>query len=163
MPIVSQTTDIKNYGRYDDGVYDDGLFPESIPSSTEMLVGSTVKYFYELKFYAFDAAYDIYAEWSLTDEALKSEISRIEALFEELKGNRTNYDFAEVERGNFTCFVMHKKGTSPFEIPSGELPASGYHYTVFAYDEDNGRVRYIVTDCIDMVDDTVPYHLKLDW
>ena len=157
-PFDSYTIDIANYGKYDDIVSDDGLFPDSIPSKESLKDGSMLTYYYHHT-YCFDPTYDIYAEWYLTEDALDKEIARIENLFESFENNEW-LESAVVEHGDFVCYILHEKGSPIFE----ELDDCfhGFDYKIFAYNKSTGQVRYIVTYCMDIVDD-IPYYLKLDW
>ena len=157
-PFDSYTTDIKNYGKYDEIVRDDGLFPDSVPSKESLKEGYKLTYYYHHT-YSLDPAYDIYAEWYLTEYALAKEITRIENLFKSFENDEW-LESAVVEHGDFICYILHEKGSPIFE-PLEDCFYS-FDYKIFAYNQETGQVRYIVTYCMDIVDET-PYYLKLVW
>lgn len=162
LPVESHTTDIKNYGCYDSCVDDDGLFPDAPHPAEDMREGSDSTYYYNVT-YTMDPAYDIYAEWVLKDDSFNKEVARMKALFKsyvESEEEAEWYDFATVEKGGFTCLVKYEKGTPLLE--KLEDDSHSYKYTIFAYNRESGQVRYIVTYCMDIVDEE-PYYLKLNW
>jgi len=99
----------------------------------------------------FCETYDIYAEWPLKKEAFDAEVSRVRALYE---NSAEKYDI--VQRGNYTCFFAYD-GDAPFEEAT-----DNYTYYIFAFDEQNLIVRYIL--CISLENGVdQPYYLSLDW
>ena len=100
---------------------------------------------------AMDYTYDIYAEWPLEKEEFDKEVVRVQALYESQSS-----DYITVQKGNYTCFFLYD-GSPPFE----EVTDS-YTYFIFAFDEQNLIVRYIMCDSLENGVDQ-PYYLSLDW
>ncbi len=72
-PVVSHTTDIENYGIYDDGVTNHAHFPDEI---TDEMTPIAYNYFYDV---SWDWAYEVYFEVRLTDEAYAAERAKYES------------------------------------------------------------------------------------
>lgn len=72
-PVVSHTTDIENYGIYDDGVTNHAHFPEEI---TDDMTPLAYNYFYDV---SWDWAYEVYFETRLTDAAYAAERAKYES------------------------------------------------------------------------------------
>ena len=98
-----------------------------------------------------DYTYDIYAEWPLEKEEFDKEVARVQALYESQSS-----DYVTVQKGDYTCFFLYD-GNPPFE----EVTDS-YTYFIFAFDEQNLIVRYIMCDSLENGVDQ-PYYLSLDW
>lgn len=98
---------------------------------------------------SWDYTYDIIAEWPLEEEDFHAEVSRVAAVFAER-------EYMTMEKGGYTCLIVHT-GNPPFEQVTGS-----YTYCIFAYDEENLRVRYIYCDSLDDGADQ-PAYLQLDW
>lgn len=160
----SETSDIVNYRRFDtdclanrDTFFQD-LFPlwphyfvnEVQPDGSLETVYLDAHYYYR-NLPAMDYTYDIYAEWPLEKEEFDKEVARVQALYE----SRAS-DYIIVQKGNYTCFFWYS-GDPPFE----EVTDS-YTYYIFAFDEQNLIVRYIMCDSLENGADQ-PYYLSLDW
>lgn len=102
-----------------------------------------------------DYTYDIYAEWPLEKEAFDKEVTRVKALYDNC-ATEHNRDYVIMEKGSYTCLISYK-GNSPFEAVTGS-----YTYYIFAYDNENLVVRYILCDSLENGADQ-PYYLSLDW
>ncbi len=160
----SETSDIRNYRRFDTNClanrapFFQDLFPlwphyfvnEEQPDGRWETVYLDAHYLYR-NLPAWDYTYDIFAQWPLEKEEFDKEVSRVQALYE----NRTKeYDI--IQRGKYTCFFAYD-GAPPFEEAT-----DSYTYYIFAFDEQNLTVRYIMCDSLeDGVDQ--PYYLSLDW
>lgn len=102
-----------------------------------------------------DYTYDIYAEWPLEKEAFDKEVTRVKALYDNC-ATEHNRDYVIMEKGSYTCLISYK-GNSPFEAVT-----DSYTYYIFAYDNENLVVRYILCDSLENGADQ-PYYLSLDW
>lgn len=97
----------------------------------------------------FDYTYDIYAEWTLEEKDFQEEIIRVTKLAE-----RDGY--TKVEKGDYKCIFFYG-GYSAFKEET-----DNYDYLMFAYNEENNRVRYIYC-CSLQNGSEQPYYLSLDW
>ena len=150
----SETSDILNYRKFDKDcpANRDSFFQDLFPIwphyyNDEM---DKVHYLYR-KLPAMDYTYDIYAEWPLKKEEFDKEVSRVKALYESQAEN-----YVTIQKGNYTCLFLYY-GDPPFETAT-----DNYGYTIFAYDEHNLVVRYIMCDSLENGVDQ-PYYLSLDW
>lgn len=145
----SETTDILNYRRFDADCLANrhSFFQDLFPTWPHY---SDAHYLYR-NLPAMDYTYDIYAEWPLEKEQFDKEVSRVQALYE---GDDRNY--VTVQKGNYTCLILYH-GDFPFQ----EVTDS-YTYYIFAYDETNLIVRYIICDSLENGADQ-PFYLSLDW
>lgn len=160
----SETSDIRNYRRFDTDClanrssFFQDLFPiwphyfvnEKQPDGSWETVYLDAHYHYR-NLPAMDYTYDIYAEWPLEKEEFDREVSRVQALYESQEG-----DYVTIQKGNYTCFFLYD-GNPPFE----EVTDS-YTYFIFAFDERNLTVRYIMCDSLENGADQ-PFYLSLDW
>ena len=160
----SETSDIRNYRRFDVDClanrysFFQDLFPiwphyfvneEQADGSWET-VYLDAHYFYR-NTPAMDYTYDIYAEWPLEKAEFVQEVARVQALYESRASG-----YITVQKGNYTCFFLYN-GDPPFE----EVTDS-YTYYIFAFDEQNLTVRYILCDSLENGVDQ-PFYLSLDW
>ena len=160
----SETSDIRNY-RYLDidclanrSSFFQDLFPiwphyfvnEKQPDGSWETVYLDAHYYYR-NLPAMDYTYDIYAEWPLEKDEFDKEVSRVQALYEDQSRN-----YAIVQKGDYTCFFLYD-GNPPFE----EVTDS-YTYYIFAFDEQNLTVRYLVCSSLENGIDQ-PFYLSLDW
>ena len=160
----SETSDIRNYRRFDTDClanrssFFQDLFPiwphyftnEKQPDGSWETVYLDAHYYYR-NLPAMDYTYDIYAEWPLEKEEFDKEVARVQALYESQSS-----DYVTVQKGDYTCFFLYD-GNPPFE----EVTDS-YTYFIFAFDEQNLIVRYIMCDSLENGVDQ-PYYLSLDW
>ena len=160
----SETSDIRNYRRFDTDClanrssFFQDLFPiwphyftsEKQPDGSLETIYLDAHYYYR-NLPAIDYTYDIYAEWPLEKEEFDKEVARVQALYES-----ESSDYITVQKGNYTCFFLYD-GSPPFE----EVTDS-YTYYIFAFDEQNLIVRYIMCDSLENGEDQ-PYYLSLDW
>ena len=167
MPVDSYTVDIDNYRKFDSIVDNktemENLLPDSIPSDSELLSDGSVKYYYNFCPLALDYGYDIYAEWKLTDDALAEEIERVSFLFEEYASGKSGFKNQRVEKfekGNYVCYAKYIDGITPFD--GYVMDSHSYYYLIFAYNENDGTVRYIESYCQDTVEES-PYFRSLEW
>lgn len=112
--------------------------------------------------------YDVYAEWTVDQEKLQSEIARAEALFASgLYGFHFDNGIQRVETENFTClFSVDPMRQTPRGEPSApfrQMARSHYCYAIFAWNEETGRVRYCVGNYFIGRDPMEPYYLSLEW
>ena len=170
IPSCSETTNIINYRKFDKGCLANrnSKFQELFPvwyespqktvlqdDSTYTTVERDVKYYYRY-FEGMDYTYDIYAEWPLEKDKFTEEVNRVRALYQEWEDN-SEVPYIEVKKGSYNCLFWHYYGTPPFEPVD-----DSYTYYIFAYDEENMRVRYIMCDSLENGVDQ-PYYLQLDW
>ena len=147
-PAYSMTTDIKDYMMLDSWVergYGEeirNLFPEEIPTvateTTDKLYTDspfTTRYFYKYSC-DFDQLVDIVAEWVLPTKE-----------FEEAKSEAYNKAEKEVPKGDWICLYY---------------PSASDDYFIFAYNENERKVRYIASTAIG-VRPGYPYYEMLDW
>ena len=166
MPVTvsscSHTTDFRNYRDLDPECLANRsmLFQELFPTwphyfeNVKQPDGSWEDVYLDASYYymytnSWDYTYDIIAEWPLPEEEFHAEVERVQAIFAE-RGHTV------MEKGNYTCLIVH------YGSPLFEEVTTSYTYYIFAYDEENLRVRYI---CCDSLDDGAdqPYYLQLDW
>ena len=160
----SETTDIGNYRRLDvhclanrDSFFQD-LFPvwphyfvnEKQPDGSWETVYLDAHYYYRYLSFM-DYTYDIYAQWPLEKEEFDKEVARVKELYD-----TKAKDYQTVQKGSFTCFFKYY-GDPPFQEVS-----DNYTYYIFAYDETNQIVRYILCDSLENGVDK-PIYLSLDW
>lgn len=164
----SETNDIRNYRRLDTdcfanraSFYQD-LFPiwphyfvnQEQPDGSWKDVYLDAHYYYR-NLPAWDYTYDIYAEWPLEKEEFDKEVARVQALYESC-ATEYNRTYEIIEKGPYTCLFAYD-GDTPFEAET-----NSYTYYIFAYDETNLVVRYIMCDSLENGADQ-PYYLSLDW
>ena len=149
----SETSDIHDYRRFDTDCpanrYD--FFQDLFP---EWQHYSDARYYY-CKRPAMDYTYDIYAQWSLEKEDFNREVARVKALYES-ESNEPARTYEVIQKGNYTCLFWYTG-----DVPFTEVTDS-YIYYIFAYDEENFTVRYILCDSLENGADQ-PYYLSLDW
>lgn len=166
----SETTDIYNYRKFDSECLANrsdkfqALFPTWYvnpkkdiinPDGTYSTINNDVKYYYRY-LHAVDYTYDIYAEWPLEKDKFSEEVKRVKALYQEWEDN-SNVPYVEVKKGAYNCLFWYYYCSPPFEPVD-----NNYTYYIFAYDEENMRVRYIMCDSFENGVDQ-PYYLQLDW
>ena len=158
----SETSDISAYRRFD---------PDSLAARSPLLqdlfplwapVEGDRQYHYR-DLPGFDPTYDVYAEWSLNQEAFEKEIERASSVLEAHPSE--NYDLLTIQKGSWTCLFCSYKGYAPFTT-HGDDPFepvhSSYDYTIFAYDAARNRVRYL--DGYSLEDGYYqPYYLQINW
>ena len=141
----SETSDIKNYKKFDSYVeIDQGinkLLPQEVPQSAQ-----DISYYYRHA-YCFDPDYDIYVEWTLPKEEYLKEKERVMSLFKEQ--DRKDLD----KEDEFTSYVI-SADDSDFE--------SRYYYLIFEYSDDTNSVRYICSYCMDNAVDMTPYFMTIN-
>ena len=155
----SETHDYSHYLEFDEmiPVSSDNMeyaFFATKPRFYEIIDGKKVesgKYFYR-NLPRWNYTYDIYAEWSVTQEELESELARVNELFEKKTGGKR----VNIQNGTYMCVILYY-GQEPFKPVS-----DNYTYFIFAYDETDLRVRYVLCDSLEHGDDQ-PYYLELDW
>ena len=160
----SETTDFEEYRDIDaDCLANKDLFFQELfpiwPHYFENVIQSNGNWetvyldahYYYRYFRVMDYTYDIYAQWPLEEEAFNKEVDRVRELFE---AKRPNYE--TIQKGNYICFFAYN-GDPPFEKVT-----DSYTYYIFAYDEANLVVRYILCDSLENGADQ-PYYLSLEW
>lgn len=148
----SETSNHHNYRQFDsccminrDSIAQD-LFPPWPTYSAD------IQYYYSLSEGVFGAACDVYAQWSLEEDAFAAEVSRVQNLYETTAENDITH--STLPFGGYTCLVLCS-GSPPFEAATGD-----YTYYIFAYNERNQSVRYIYS--YSEVGGQ-PYYLSLEW
>ncbi len=173
-PVESLTTDMKNYGKIDEietSVFKNSFYNELFPTVSgggvrvkDKWTYPDTKYFYRCRG-SFDFTIDIFAEWSLKEDRFIEEVERVKKLYsayelldeeEDKKDYIEYYKYTELQKGNYKCLIRYTGG-----IPFAEEEDS-YYYFIFAYDEVNLRVRYILSYSLENGADQ-PYYLELDW
>ena len=164
----SETSDIRNYRKLDtdcfanrDSFFQD-LFPiwphyfinEKHPDDSYKIVYLDAHYYY-CKRPAMDYTYDIYAQWPLEKERFEHEVARVQALFNS-HATEHNRQYVTLQKGTYTCLIAYS-GDMPFEKVT-----NSYTYYIFAYDETNLTVRYIMCDSLENGAHQ-PYYLTLTW
>lgn len=176
MNIVShsETTDFKNYRNFDPDCLANrsSFFQELFPAwphyfeNQRQADGSYEAVYLDAHYLyrnlpAMDYTYDIYAEWPLEQEEFREEVDRVTKLYEEEQqtiGKNSDYPYiTTVKKGNYTCLIYGYSGSPVFEEVAGS-----YTFYIFAYDEKNLRVRYILCDSLENGCDQ-PYYLSLPW
>ncbi len=170
---MSRTTDIRNYREFDADcwVNKDSMFQDMFPLWPNYFddvkqedgewetVYLDTSYLYQYM-PGWGDTFDVYAEWPLEKEEFDEEVARVKAVFEErapAEENRTEWrNYITVQKGTYTCLIIYY-GEKPFERVSYD-----YEFYIFAYDEQNLRVRYIYCKSDDDGYDQ-PYYLSLDW
>lgn len=155
-PVYSETQDPKNYMILgDEEAYAptlQKLFPTGIPASgvtEESLWDPPVEFLDTTKYYYFrgdfiDPSFEIYAQWELPGEKMEEERQRLTAAFD-------GYELETEQRGSWNC--LH------FEDP---MPGRSYDYLFFAWNEEQGLVRYVAAYAMDQYEKG-PMFLELDW
>lgn len=162
-PYYSETEDTAHYmilGTMEHAKMGDALellFPQRIPQEALGQFGQptpeTTRYynFVEKQDYK---VFELYAQWELSDEALKAEKARI---LEDL----SEYAMTESRTGEWV--IWSYSGSDPallLENPTPEKQIS-YSYLFFAFHEKTGMVRYVASYC-EFGGDR-PGFLALDW
>lgn len=164
----SETSDIRNYRRLDVDClanrysFYQELFPkwphyfvnEKQPDGHWETVYLDAHYYYCSR-PAIDYTYDIFAQWPLEKDAFDKEVARVKELFENYAVDQY-YTYDIVQKENYTCLVLYN-GDPPFKQVT-----NSYTYYIFAYDEVNMLVRYLLCDSLENGADQ-PYYLTLDW
>lgn len=170
----SETTDILNYRDFDGDciINRSAFFAKFLPTwphyfdhvyneegeLEEIWLDASYLYRYT---YSWDYTYDVYAEWPyLTQEEFDEEVARVTALFKSTERAQQEPDedfgYVTLQKGNWTCLVLYS-GQEPFVAVD-----QSYYYSIFAYDPDALRVRYVYCDSLENGADQ-PYYLELDW
>lgn len=165
----SITENIKNYRKLDaDCLANNSMFyQELFPSWPRYFTtekdenGELVTTYLDSKYYyrylvGFDYTYDIYAEWPLEKDDFDKEVLRVQNLYSEYSTDGCIYE--TIKKGDYVClFRYYSKYSTPFEAVN-----DNYSYWIFAYNEENLRVRYIYCDSLENGVDQ-PYYLSLEW
>lgn len=165
----SITENIKNYRKLDaDCLANNSMFyQELFPSWPRYFTtekdenGEWVTKYLDSKYYyrylvGFDYTYDIYAEWPLEKDDFDKEVLRVQNLYSEYSTD--GYIYETIKKGDYVClFRYYSKYSTPFEAVN-----DNYSYWIFAYNEENLRVRYIYCDSLENGAEQ-PYYLNLDW
>lgn len=166
-PVGSFTTDMENYRKideYESKVCNNSFYNELFPIMPQGAVSENDKNYPDSDYYyrciaSFDFTIDIYAEWSLDEAEFYKEVDRVKRLYtayEMLDSDEMNYLYNEQQKGEYTCLIRYD-GSNPFAQEEDD-----YYYFIFAYDENNLRVRYIL--CYSGENGAEqPYYLQLDW
>ncbi|MEE1281035.1 MAG: MerR family transcriptional regulator [Acutalibacteraceae bacterium] len=158
----SETTSFRNYRDFDTDCFANRnlKFQELFPTfphyfeNEKQNDGSYKTVYLDSKYYYryiedFDYTYDIYAEWTLEENAFQEEIIRVTELAE-----RDGY--TAFEKGDYKCIFLYG-GYSAFKEAT-----DNYDYLIFAYNKEDNRVRYI--HCCSLQNGSEqPYYLSLDW
>lgn len=151
----SETYDIRHYLDFDaDCTIGRGsLFRELFPTWPHYS-GSTYLY---RNLPAVDYTYDVYAEWSLSNEEYAAETKRASDIMRDEAIKNTGYlNYSKIEKGDFMCLILYD-GNEPFTEAT-----ANYYYLIFAYNDKTNTVRYICCDSLENGVDQ-PYYLNLKW
>ena len=170
----SETTDLQNYLRLDPecaanrNVFFHEMFPSEHPCLEYVIESRSNAHWRDAYYYYrysldrdhyFYYTYDIYAEWPLEKWEYKNEVNRVKELFDEKAADeeyKSKLDYMTIQKGSYECMIFYS-GDKPFEKAT-----DNYTYYIFAYDEENLKVRYIYCDSLENGVDQ-PYYLSLDW
>ena len=167
-PVQSFTTDINNYrilDEYKSTGYSNSFYNELFPyvpggaiRENDKWVYPNSKYYYRCRA-AFDFTVDLYAEWPLDEGKFNKEVERVKKLYQAYKTLDADDEYhkhTEINKGNYTCLIRYYGGT-PFDNVEDD-----YEYFIFAFDEENLRVRYIFCHSEENGAEQ-PYYLELEW
>ena len=163
---MSETTDIKHYMDLDVGC--------NLHWSNELEIFPHFAHEYSdpVYYYRHDASmlmYDVYAEWeTYDDEELRSEIARAEELF---ASGKYGFHFANgmfrMQTDNWQLIMcvepMQVTPDSEPNAPFRQMTKQYYNYTIFAWNEETGRVRYCHGEYFFGPTPCEPYYLSLEW
>lgn len=169
LVVKSETADIRNYRKFDaeclanqDRVFQD-FFPLQAHyfENVRQANGEWKAIYLDSKYYysywtPWDYTYDVYAEWTLAEQAYYEEVERVRVLFERFKIENSCYKYTEAETERYTCWILYT------EDPPFQKATDNYNYVIFAFDESQYRVRYIYCDSLENGVDQ-PYYLELEW
>jgi len=144
--VYSETTDVDDYLAFDRGpsyYASDSInkiFPARIPVDAR---GENCTYYYN---YAniVESKYEIVAQWSLKAHDYEAEKKRIAYLHPAAP---------VIQHGDYTCVVVEG-------MKNGEWGYTSMKILLFAYNDNEKTVRYIVRDDIESLE---PYFASLDW
>ena len=155
----SETDDFANYRMLDVscGATRNGIFQELFPTNVNRYDGTALnaEYYYRYANGFLAISYDIYAQWSISQEELVREVERVRTLFESKQEGR--HEFTELTRGSYKCLML-SYGCEPFTDAS---EVTVYNHFIFAYDEESCTVRYV--NSYTEGGGGCPYYLGLDW
>jgi len=167
----STTTNITYYLEMEGRVRESEIFPRWAKTSAYFedengelkSMDTGAKYYYHYT-YGFDDSYDIYAEWTLPKNEFADEIGRQREIFKARQENSVlnngNRLVTVIDHGNYHCLCSYsgnKRNSMPFDEQT-----DNYSCSIFAYDEEKCRVRYI--DSYSLQNGTYePYYIQLDW
>ena len=155
----SETDDFANYRMLDVtcGATTSGIFQELFPTNVNRYDGTALnaEYYYRYANDFLAISYDIYAQWSISQEELMREVERVRTLFESKQEGR--HEFTELTRGSYKCLML-SYGCEPFTDAS---EVAVYNHFIFAYDEESCTVRYV--NSYTEGGGGCPYYLGLDW
>ncbi len=162
---VSKTENIDNYLLLDRYVEEktDGLFPEDIPVEAENL-----KYHYEYYSGFLEYKFDIFAEWQLPNRKFKEQVETNLYYYEKVPtcidktDEKLTYELQLkkreiIEKGDWKL-IYYEDSDIGRKWTSDE---SVYHISIFAYNEKNKIVRYILS--ASDYGGYEPYYVTLEW
>ena len=163
---MSETTDIRHYMDLDVGC--------NLHRSNAMEIFPQFAHEYSdpIYYYRHDAymlMYDVYAEWeTYNEEELRSEITRVEELFASGKyGFHFDNGVFRMDTENWQLIMcvdpMRAAPGSEPNAPFRQMTKQHYNYTIFAWNEETGRVRYCHGDYFFGPTPCEPYYLSLEW
>ena len=152
-PFYSETSNTAHYLKVDEYVEEvSKTLHDFFPDDTR-----PEEYYYRYM-YCIDPNFEIYAEWTLSLEEIEAEKQRISALFD---AQKDIYTVETMQQGAFTCVCLLRPSyANPFTLHGDN---QYYEHTIFAFDEQTGRVRYIHNDGVDVPEDCQPRCFSLDW
>ena len=143
------------------GATTNGIFQELFPTNVNRYDDTALnaEYYYRYANGFLSVSYDIYAQWSISQEELVREVERVRTLFEsKQEGRHWSYEFTELTKGSYKCLVL-SYGCEPFTDSASD--AAVYNHLIFAYDEESCTVRYVSSYASG--GGCYPYYLGLDW
>lgn len=163
---MSETMDIQHYMELDVGCHLQRSY------ALEIFPKYAHEYSDSVYYYRHDALmlmYDVYAEWrTYNEEELRAEIARAEELFASGKyGFHYDNGVFRMETENWQLIMCVEPmravpGDEP-NAPFQQKTKQHYNYTIFAWNEETGRVRYCHGDYFLGRKPCEPYYLSLEW
>ena len=150
MDFYSETTDVAHYRQVDDQFFfwfeeADRLFPAQARADG--------RYYY---YSDYDGNQALYAEWQLSPEELTAEIDRARNILS------ASDDYVEMQHGGYTCLIVKGWVMPDFEPFLLADRNSSHSLTMFAWNEETGTVRYILSDHY-LADGEIPFYMTLPW
>lgn len=134
------------------------IFPPEIPETANK---NSIKYFYRHT-YTLDPNFDIFAEWKLPkDEYEKAKNINFSDKYSSLQTDNWNCIYsAHIEKyGEEISYYMKEES---YIFRNNGWQDNNYLITIFAYNDQEQKVRYITSFSVDSLTDG-PYYLSLDW
>jgi len=159
LPVESYTENLNDYLELDTFVEENygneirSIFPYRIPNTAkdqnEQNYLETTKYYYKYE-HSLDPQINIVAEWKLSPYE-----------FAVSKRKASEKEHYSIQKGDWTCFY-YNDSYSTEEKHKNSWQDENYHFLIFAYNENEKKVRYIASYVAGDSGEG-PYYLGLDW